>query len=207
MRIRTLGFLGLGEAFLSAVVLGLLSLVPGAFPDPGMLALVWLVPIAFGLHVFEEFGFPGGFAEWSIHARPDSAKAMTPAHLFRVNVLGGAAAAGVALGAFDYRGGYGWFGIRAWLVLLGTLAVNAVSHLAGSVHARRYSPGVVSAGLLYVPLSVAGVVLLLRRGVVDLVSGATVLAVGVPAYLLLIRSLRRRAIRDLDEGSGDRALP
>jgi hypothetical protein len=48
----------------AAVLALLLFLHLESLPDKTGLTLVRLLPIAFGLHVLEEFGFPGGFSDW-----------------------------------------------------------------------------------------------------------------------------------------------
>lgn len=187
--------LGVAGLVLSGVSLAVIALFHSAAwaPSPPGLALVWALPCVFGLHIFEEFGFPGGFREWSVTVRPESASSMTSAHLWRVNLIGGLAAVGVALGALDYSGGYSRVGIRVWLVVLCTLGVNAFSHIAGAFSGRRYGPGLVTSVALYLPLLVAGVSYLLLAHVVDPASALVFAAVGVPAYLLLISRLRRMA--------------
>ncbi len=163
------------------------------FPDTLGLTLMWLLPIVFGLHVFEEFAYPGGFGEWSARVHPQTASAMTSAHFYRVNIIGGLAALGVTLGAFDYRGGYSYGGSRMWLVLLGTLAVNAVVHIAGTFQGRRYAPGLVTAVVLYIPLTIGGSWFLLATRAIDPLSALIFVAIGIPAYLALLDRLRRLA--------------
>ncbi|MGZ6377913.1 MAG: hypothetical protein ACXWO2_05055, partial [Candidatus Limnocylindrales bacterium] len=125
---RALGIWALGGALLAALGLAFLLNV-GAFPSQTALIVVWLLPIFFGLHVFEEFGVPGGFASWSAAYRPRSANTLTAAHLWRANAIGGVAALGVALAAFDYSGGFNAFGPYAWLMLLFTLTENGLYHV------------------------------------------------------------------------------
>jgi len=191
-KIRVLGLLGIAEALLAAAMAWLFTSMSGVCPAGGPW-LVFALPIAFGLHVCEEFAFPGGYPEWAVRFHPERARAMTTSHFYRVNIIGGLAALGASLGAFDYSGGYSYIGVRVWLVMLATLVVNAVGHVSGAVASKRYCPGVVTSVVLFLPLAVAGTRVLVGSGVVGVLSAAAFVAVGVPAYLYLIGRLRRVA--------------
>jgi hypothetical protein len=192
MRTRLLGILGLIEAVLAALLLRVL-LTQTVFPSEMGLTLAWCLPIAFGLHVFEEFGFPGGLGEWSRANRPQTASSMTTAHFYRVNAIGGAAAMGDALGAFDYAGGYSFLGIRGWLAVVAWITFNALFHIRGTVESRRYCPGVVTSVALYLPLAVVAALYFVRQGAVDLLSLGVSVLWGVGAYVVVVRLLRKRA--------------
>jgi hypothetical protein len=140
--------------------------------------LVFSLPIAFGLHVFEEFIFPGGASDWFRIYRPQFAKAYTDSYLFKVNALPLALSILVSLGTFDYKGGYSFFGIRAWLAFLFFLALNAVFHIRGTVRTRRYSPGLGVGILFYIPLAIISFTFLVGTGVVDVFSAIVCVAVG-----------------------------
>lgn len=202
VRTRLLGIIGVTAAVASALMLVVL-LKQAFFPSRLGLILVWLLPISFGMHVFEEFGFPGGYGEWSRTYRPQTAASMTPAHFYRINLIGGAATIGVALGAFDYAGGYSFFGIRAWLAVLAWIAFNAVVHIRGAFESRRYCPGVVTSIALYLPLTVLGVAYFLRTGAVGVLSLIVVVAWGIAAYALVVRALRQRALVEKSPRSSD----
>jgi hypothetical protein len=45
-------------------------------PTKAGIVLVWLVPMAFGLHVAEEFAFPGGYPNWYKACSPKLAEAL-----------------------------------------------------------------------------------------------------------------------------------
>ena len=131
--------------------------------------LVFSLSIVFGLHVIEEFIFPGGFISWDNVFRPMYIN--TPASYYvKVNTIPNTAALLLALGAFDYRGNYSFFGIRAWLAFLTFMAWNAVFHLRGAIHTRRYSPGMGTGLLLAIPLMIASYIHFKSSGVVDGVS-------------------------------------
>ncbi|HUM06962.1 MAG TPA: HXXEE domain-containing protein [Terriglobales bacterium] len=150
MNTRLLGIIVVIEA---AVVTGIVQLSHlTVFPSKTAVVLIWLLPIAFGLHVAEEFALPGGFGEWYRGYRPQWALRITPSYLLRVNVVGGAACLLMPLGAFDYRGGYSFGGIHVWCILTSAMAFNGMLHLLGTIQTRQYSPGVVTGMAVYVPL-------------------------------------------------------
>jgi len=135
-------------------------------PDNLGLLLVFLLPIAFGLHVTEEFIFPGGFVPWDNIFRPKYTE--TPASYYvKVNAIPGIASFLVALGAFDYVGHYSFFGIRSWLAFLTFMAWNAGFHLRGALHTKKYSPGMVTGIFLFAPLTLTSYIHFRNSGVID----------------------------------------
>jgi hypothetical protein len=141
-------------------------------------SLVFFLPIAFGLHVFEEFIFPGGASDWFKIYRPQYAKAYTESYLFKVNALPLVLSVLVSLGTFDYKGAFSFFGIRAWLAFLFFLALNAVFHIRGTIQTKQYSPGLGVSIVLYIPLAIISFTYLLRTGVIDIFSAIVCVAVG-----------------------------
>ena len=140
--------------------------------------LVFLLPITFGLHVCEEFIFPGGGSDWFKLYRPQYAKAYTESYYFKVNAFPLVLSALVALGSFDYRGAFSYFGIRAWLAFLSFQVLNAIFHLRGTIQTKRYSPGVAAGVVLYLPLAIVSFIFLLKTGVIDPVSAVICALVG-----------------------------
>jgi len=105
---------------------------------------VWLFPLAYGLHIAEEHWLH--FPAWvSALARPFVS---SPQFLFLNAVLWLLMVAAVLV--IRARSS------RAWLVvtLAAILGINAGLHLLGSIVTRTYSPGSVTAALLYIPLVV-----------------------------------------------------
>jgi len=193
--VRWIGIAGLGVTSLAA--LGAIALAPtGALPAPAAALAVLAPAMAFGVHLCEEFTIPGGHRDWAAAYRPERAAELTPAHLWRVNAIGALAALLVGLGAFDYTGGWSWFGIRAWLAYVFTLGENAGYHIDGTYRSSRYSPGVITACVLYLPLTFASVVVLVAGGIVDPVSVAACAVVGVVLFRRLIALSRGRALRE-----------
>jgi len=168
-------------------------------PAPATVLLVFSLPMAFGLHVCEEFIFPGGAGDWFKAYRPQYADAYTPSYFLRINVLPLVAAVLVCLGAFDYRGGFSFAGIRAWLAFVSLQGFNGLYHLRGTLESRRYSPGLLTGILLYLPLTLVAFASLLRSGAVDFISAAACLLFGLGSQrmfdLLKERRLQRAAPR------------
>lgn len=116
-----------------------------------MKLVFWLPLFCAVLHMFEEFVWPGGFAAWYRSYRPYVAASLTPRFLIVMNAI--LLAASFLLGWM----GPSWSrGLSLWLILAALLAANAIFHLRGVWTLRRYSPGVVTAVLLYLPLCLWG---------------------------------------------------
>jgi len=130
------------------------------------------------LHIGEEFLWPGGFAAWDRRYRPEFRASITPA----LHVIVNAALLLVCLqvawlgGSDDIEARQ--VGIAAWLTISALLFSNAVFHGIGTVRTRTYSPGVVTAMVLYVPLSVYGYWNFLSTGQVSWSTAAMVAVVG-----------------------------
>lgn len=113
--------------------------------------IFWLPGLCVALHIFEEFVWPGKFLAWYRVYRPEIAASITPRFAVSANAL--LVAAVVVLGFM----GPAWSrGMSLWLTLAALLAANAVFHFWGALRTHRYSPGVATGVLLYVPLCVWG---------------------------------------------------
>jgi hypothetical protein len=190
---RLVGIIAIVEAVLVTALFFLLG--QHGVPTKAGIVLVWLVPMAFGLHVAEEFAFPGGYPNWHKAYSPKLAEALTPSYLLKVNAIPGALTILVALSVFDWAGGYTFFGIRAWLVFLSLLGANGLFHVRGAIMTKRYCPGMVKSAAIYLPLAVVCFAYFLSTGVVDIYSAIVCLAVGAlfqPALdYLKARSLKK----------------
>ena len=134
-------------------------------PDATGILLIVLFPIAFGLHVTEEFIAPGGFIAWNHIYRPKLVD--TPGSFYvKANTYPAILAFLFAAGSFNYRGGYGG-GLPSWLAFLTFMSWNAIYHLRGAIRTRRYSPGMVTGLALFIPLAAASYAHLLEKGVVN----------------------------------------
>jgi hypothetical protein len=110
----------------------------------------WLPAAAVALHLVEEFAWPGGFGDWYRAYRPDRAPGITARYLVRINAVFVALA--LLAGALGSRP----YGVALWLVVASVGAANAVFHVNATWTMRRYSPGVVTGVLCYVPLALYG---------------------------------------------------
>jgi hypothetical protein len=112
--------------------------------DENILMLLWALPIAMSAHVFEEFAFPGGFARWI--AAWSSRKPRSNFYYFIVNAAGILIATVIASTARDT------IGFRMFLCSVAFLGGNAASHVRAVLRTKKYCPGVVTGGLLVLPL-------------------------------------------------------
>ncbi|HVN93439.1 MAG TPA: HXXEE domain-containing protein [Terracidiphilus sp.] len=132
-------------------------------PDAKETALLMMLPIVFGLHVTEEFIAPGGFISWNNLFRPQFART-SASYYVKLNGYVLVLSLLVVLGAFDYRGGFG-FGISSWLVVATFMSWNAIYHLRGAIKTRSYSPGMVTGLGLFWPLTVISCAHFMETGV------------------------------------------
>jgi hypothetical protein len=172
MKIKLFAAITLIEAVL--ITLLLFFLTQEMLPDKVGVTLVWIQPIAFGLHIAEEYVFPGGFAS-----------RMTPSYPFKINAIGGIASALLSFGAFNYLGSYSFVEIRGWLFVMSALAFNGLEHIRGAILTKRYSPGMVTGIVLFLPLAVISYAYFLRNRIVDIPSALVCIALGSLAQPVL----------------------
>lgn len=139
--------------------------------------IVWLMPAAFAVHIAEEFA--GGFPAWVgfVVGSP------MPLPVFLLNnAVFMLVLVGLTAWATVRPGRLPAFLLLAWAS--GNLFWNFVFHLMTTVLFDRYSPGLVTAVLLYFPLSAAVARAALREGV--LATGQFLGAVAIGAALMLL---------------------
>ena len=129
---------------------------------------LWWAPLgAAALHIGEEFVYPGGFAAWDRMYRPAIAGSITPGLHVVVNALllfacasvgiSGMPGAAIVVGGTRFRSSVpASLSAPVWLGLAALLFSNAIFHLVGAYRTKRYSPGMVTGALLYVPMAVVG---------------------------------------------------
>jgi hypothetical protein len=147
-------------------------------PDRSALILAYLFPIAFSLHVVEEFLLPGKGEDWFRLYRPRFAPRYTEAYFVKINAIGFAGAALVPLGLYDYRGEYSLGGIFGNMIFAAAMLANAYYHVRGSIETKQYSPGTITGVVLYVPIAVAFYARLLRTGAATWIIAILCLAIG-----------------------------
>jgi hypothetical protein len=125
-----------------------------------MLLLDWSPAIAAAIHIFEEFVWPGGFKAWWRAYRPEVAGNVSDRYLVFINALLMVMTIAIGFAVQFPRGN----GVAAWLTLSALLFSNAIFHVIGAIETKRYSPGMVSGLILYIPLAVIGFTHFLRIG-------------------------------------------
>ena len=148
-------------------------------PDTAGAALLLLLPIVFGLHVTEEFIWPGGFIAWDNVLRPQFTETAGSFYV-KVNAIPAVGSFLLALGALSTPGGNNWSALLPWLLIATFMSWNAVFHLRGAIRTKLYSPGVVTGLALFPPLTLASYVHFVRAGLplwLALVSAAVAFAI------------------------------
>ena len=139
--------------------------------EMNILILLWSLPIALSLHVFEEFVFPGGFSQWISASSPRKQK--SDFYYFIVNASGIVAVAIIALKASDI------LGFRLYLYSAAFMGGNAATHIRGTIQKKKYCPGTVTGGLLLLPLCAIAYWYFVSAGKVDLPSALVCICAGV----------------------------
>ena len=145
--------------------------------------LVWLLPLAYALHILEEWF--GGFPEWMALVIGSPLPRGTFVVINSVALL----LMILATCAATRRESNGWMVIAIATILL----VNGVAHLFGSLATGSYSPGLFSGVILYLPL--ASLVLLRASGQAgrDLVATGVVVGIALHALVVMIAYAAARA--------------
>jgi hypothetical protein len=137
---------------------------------------VWLFPLAYGLHIIEEYAF-----HFPAYIANVSGRHLSSSQFLFLNsvfwALMGAAVVVVLVRPS-----------QAWLVitLATVLGINAAAHLLGSIVTAAYSPGTVTAAVLYVPLVVYALRRVLPHVSRGLAVGAVVLGATIHAGVFLL---------------------
>jgi hypothetical protein len=146
--------------------------------------------VAAALHVFEEYFYPGGFPDFMKSSVAAFAPFITTNFALLIN---GLFLVLCLLGAI-----VGTDALVFSLSIAGLLIFNGLTHLLGSLRARRYAPGLVSGLLLYLPLGITAYVLFLRSSQVSVPQALFSALLGlayqfVPITFSGLASLARRA--------------
>ncbi len=155
-----------------------------------MSMISWSLTAAALVHIFEEFVFPGGFKAWHVNYRPEIAGSVTDRFLVTINAMLIGATVNVALAGATPEG------IVAWLTAVSVMFSNAIFHLVGAFRTRKYSPGMISATLFYIPLAIYGFVHFLRHGQVSIGWALAAFALG-GSYQFLSTGGHRMRSRNL----------
>lgn len=145
----------------------------------------WAPLIAASLHIVEEFFWPGGFPEWDRAYRPAFASTITPRFHIIINGL-------LLVLCYDAASlGLTRTGAALWLTISALLASNAIWHVVGAYKTRRYSPGMVTGLLLYLPMMGWGYVWFLRAGLASYATAIVAFLLGASYTLFLGKALHR----------------
>lgn len=153
-----------------------------------MMLLAWSLAGAAALHIFEEFVFPGGFKAWWQAYRPDVAGSVSNRFLVFINALLVVAAIAVAVAVQAPRGN----GVAAWLTLAALLFSNALFHLRGAIQSKRYSPGMITGIVLYIPIAIYGYYTFLQNGRASVATGVVAALLGGSYHFISFANHRRR---------------
>jgi len=142
-------------------------IVPTASSSIGL--WVWLLPLAYGLHIAEEYWLH--FPDWVSHLSRSfvsNTQFLVLNGVFWLLMV-------VSVAAIRARTSL------AWLVatLAAILGINAAVHLIGSLVTRTYSPGSITAAFLYLPL----VLYAFRQVLPQIARGTALWAVGLGAAI------------------------
>ena len=155
-----------------------------------MLNWLWWAPLfAAILHIVEEFVWPGGFGDWDRTYRPQIRQSLTPRLHVVVNSLlialcmsvglTGLGKAGVTVGGIHLRSAIpSNYAGASWIALAALLFWNAAFHFVGTVQTERYSPGLITGVLLYIPLAIFGCWYLVNRSQVSFGTAFVAAALG-----------------------------
>jgi hypothetical protein len=156
-------------------------------------ALFWTLPIAAAAHVFEEFAFPGGFKEWYARYRPETATSFTPVFAIGINTLL------LVLCSIPLLGGPTPRSVALWLTLAAVLVGNTIFHARATLKMGEYSPGLVTALLLYLPLGIIGFTHFLRAGYASAGTAISAALIGGAYNVFAANNHRRRARRHAEQ--------
>jgi hypothetical protein len=154
-----------------------------------MTLLAWSLAIAASIHIIEEFAFPGGFKAWWCAYKPDIAASVSNGFLIMINTILILFSILVALAIQTPKGN----GVAAWLTLSALLFSNAVFHIIGAIRTNRYSPGMISGIVLYMPLAVYGFIHFIGNGQASLGTAFVALLLGGSYHFISFANHRRRA--------------
>jgi hypothetical protein len=142
--------------------------------------ILWLMPAAFALHICEE-GF-GGFTRYVVEEMHGSEM---PGPLFLLNnAIFMAILIGLAIWATRSRSTRSAFFLMGWAT--GNLFWDFLVHLGYTVFTGRFSPGLVTATLLYYPIPFLVSASALREGRLSFSGVLGAFAVGAALMLLVL---------------------
>lgn len=150
------------------------------------MTLFWLLPISAVAHIVEEFAFPGGFAVWYRNYKSAQASSFSNRYLVVINIV--FVVMCILPLILDAQ-----TGIALWLSMASIIFFNAIFHIRGAGRSGKYSPGVVTSVVLYIPIAVYGYWYFLSAEKTSLEQAVASFAVGAAYWLFSAVNHRRRA--------------
>jgi hypothetical protein len=132
------------------------------------------------LHVFEEYGYPGGFSQYLKRRVPDLAEYVTPGFAVTINAL---------LLCTCIAGTTSLTTPILKLAVAALLGINGLMHIAGAIQIKGYVPGVVTSVLLYLPLSVTAFTAAVHTSSTPVVTVLQAIAAGIALQLVPVLTL------------------
>jgi hypothetical protein len=124
---------------------------------------------------------------WRKDYEPAKTKSITSRYLIIINVLLFAISLNPLLSGLSPQG------IAWWLSVASILFVNAYFHIKAVIILKRYSPGVFTSILIYIPLGVYGYVYFKSTGLLSIMNVILCAVVGVAYHLFSSFNHLRRA--------------
>ena len=148
--------------------------------------IFWLLPISVIFHITEEFVFPGGFLGWYRNYKQTVSSSFTSTYIVLINsILFILCALPLVLDGLQ--------SISLWLSMASVVFFNALFHLNGSMKVCKYSPGIVTSVLLYIPISIYGYWFILSNQLISKELAVSSSLVGIIYLLFSSFNHKRRA--------------
>lgn len=141
--------------------------------------IIWIMPAAFSLHIVEEY--IGGFPAWVTHVLRGSFNNFAFA---LNNALFLAILTGLTLWVRKSTSQLAVFLLIAWAS--GNIFWDGLFHVLTTAQFDRYSPGLITASVLYLPISLIIGIATLRSGALSVKSFFGALALGLGLLMFLI---------------------
>ncbi len=140
------------------------------------------------IHMGEEYFYPGGFLDFMKRLNPGFASQATPTLAVVINGLQMLLCIAALI--------VGERNLVFSLSMAGLLLVNGLMHVGGSIRMEKYTPGLVTGVVLYLPLAVYAYFAFLNSGQLTLFEGVITVILGVlyqavPIVYLALSAKRR----------------
>ena len=112
--------------------------------------ILWFLPLFVILHIVDEFVFPGGFMAWYRNYKSSVSSSFTVRYIVIINCVL------VILCILPLVLGETLQSFVLWLSMASVIFFNALFHIRGNIKLGKYSPGIITSVLLYIPISMYG---------------------------------------------------